>query len=124
MENLIIDKTNETPYVELNVQKGIFTIEGRSLPENAITFYTPILSWLKSYIENPNETTVFEIYFEYFNSASSKQILNMLIILKELHLKNQSLKICWYYQEDDELIEEEGIEFQEILDIPFEFMVK
>ena len=85
MNELILEKTNDTPFVYLNKNENKFSIGGRSLPENAITFYEPILNWLENYIVNPNPETVFEFNFEYFNSASSIQIFNIVFLLKKLH---------------------------------------
>ncbi len=49
MEKLIIGHTEDTPNVRFEPETGVFCIEGRSLPENAVAFYNPILDWLKQY---------------------------------------------------------------------------
>ena len=124
MNELILEKTNDTPFVYLNKNENKFSIGGRSLPENAITFYEPILNWLENYIVNPNPETVFEFNFEYFNSASSKQIFNIVFLLKKLHDDGNKIKVRWIYDLDDELIEEEGKEFEEMFNIPFEYITQ
>jgi hypothetical protein len=124
MNELILEKTNDTPFVHLNKKENKFSIGGRSLPENAITFYEPILNWLENYIVNPNQETIFEFNFEYFNSASSKQIFNIVFLLKKLHEDGKIIKIKWIYDLDDELIEEEGKEFEEMFNIPFEYITQ
>ncbi|MBI4647060.1 MAG: DUF1987 family protein [Bacteroidia bacterium] len=46
MEPILIEATNRTPYVCFDSDKNIFIIEGRSYPEDAFSFYQPILNWL------------------------------------------------------------------------------
>ena len=125
MNNLRIEKTNETPLIDFGVKEQFFKIEGRSLPENAITFYNPILAWLNEFVSDHKSDIILEINLEYFNSASSKQIFNILLVLNEYYKKQgEGVKIKWLFDQDDELIEEEGREFEEMLDIPFEFIAQ
>jgi len=62
MESLIIQKSEDTPQIEFDLVTGIFSITGRSLPENAIEFYKPILDWTESVLsESTGKTYVFQI---------------------------------------------------------------
>ena len=54
---------------------------------------------------------------EYLNSASSKQILDMLSVLEDI----KGMKIIWYFHEDEEDMEEIGEDFSALVKIPFEF---
>ena len=117
MNNLNLEETQDTPKVTFNAGEGIFELSGRSLPEDSIEFFAPILNWIKEYAKSPNPTTVVVYKLEYFNTASSKLILDMLQTLKTI----PGIKIVWYYYEDDEEISDAGREFAEQIDIPFEF---
>lgn len=117
MKNLHLEETQDTPRVNLNQAERIFEISGRSLPEDCIEFFTPVLNWINEYKQAPNPETVFVFKLEYFNTASSKLILDMLHTLKGL----PGIKIIWYYFEDDEEISDAGREFAEQVDLPFEF---
>jgi hypothetical protein len=120
MESIIIESTDETPKVTLDKTKGIFQLEGRSLPEDVTTFYDPIISWIKTYTEEPLANTEFVFKMEYFNTASSKMILDILLALEEIKETGNAVKIKWYYRQDDEDMEEAGEEYAEIIEIPFE----
>jgi hypothetical protein len=122
MDNsLIIEETQDTPRIFFDRSKGVFEVSGRSLPENAIKFYTPILKWLEEYVIAPNPTTCFEFKLDYFNSASTKKIFEIVTILEKLTGNNNSaIIIKWYYSKDDELIKSKGLEMQEMVDVPFE----
>ncbi|MGM0530427.1 MAG: DUF1987 domain-containing protein [Bacteroidota bacterium] len=120
MEVIKIKGTDDTPSIVLDKDNEIFEISGRSLPEDVSTFYEPILNWLDEYAEDPNSKTVFSFKLVYFNTASSKLLLDILMKLEELHENGNEVLIKWYYPEDDEDMQEAGEEYADIVDIPFE----
>jgi hypothetical protein len=56
----------------------------------------------------------------YFNTASSKLLLDILMKLEEIHEAGHDVLIRWHYPEDDEDMEEAGEEYSDIVDVPFE----
>ncbi len=117
MKNLFLEETQDTPRVTLNKSDHVFEISGRSLPEDAVEFYTPVIDWIHEYSQEPNSETDFAFKLEYFNTASSKLILDMMMALKSV----KGVKILWYFYEDDESIDDAGKEYAEQVNIPFEF---
>jgi hypothetical protein len=117
MKNLFLEETQDTPRVTLNKGDQVFEISGRSLPEDAVEFYTPVIDWIHEYSQEPNAATDFAFKLEYFNTASSKLILDMMMALKSV----KGVKILWYFYEDDESIDDAGKEYAEQVNIPFEF---
>lgn len=118
MEIISLEGSEDTPRVILDSKNGIYEISGRSLPEDTAEFYQPVLDWLTEYSENANASTEFIFKLEYFNTASSKLILDILSALEDI----EGTKILWYFHEDDEDMEEAGEEFSELVDVPFEFL--
>ncbi len=119
-DNLIIEPKSDTPGVIINPEANEFEIYGKSLPEDTNEFYDPILEFLEKYSYNPNPQTKFVLNFEYYNSASVRKIMNILTILEEIKRKGNDVSIIWMYEENDEIMKESGIDFQETVDIPFE----
>jgi hypothetical protein len=117
MEILNLEGTEDTPKIILDKSNGIFEISGRSLPEDSAEFYQPVLDWLAEYAGSSNPKTDFVFKLEYFNTASSKLILDVLSKLENI----DSITVHWYYHEDDEDMEEAGQEFAELVEAPFEF---
>lgn len=117
MEILNLEGTEDTPKIMLDKKNGIFEISGRSLPEDSAEFYRPVIDWINNYGKDPNPATEFTLKLEYFNTASSKLILDVLSSLEDI----KNMKIVWYFHEDDEDMEEAGQEFSELVEIPFEF---
>ena len=122
MKVLDIKATNDTPKVLFDPQNDFFEISGRSLPEDVVMFYQPVLDWLEEYIEDPIEYTEFVFKYVYFNTATSKLIQDILFKLEQLHENNHKVKVIWYYEEDDEDMLDLGEEFEEIVDLDFEIV--
>jgi hypothetical protein len=61
-----------------------------------------------------------KIYLEYFNTASSKQILNILKFFSEK--ENFKFKLYWYYESDDLESYETGIFIKNIIDCDIEYV--
>jgi len=123
MSPLLIQATEHTPSIVLDKDMGIFEIASRSLPENAIEFYKPVIDWLNEYALSPNEETPFSINLEYYNTATSKQIAKILLILEKIQLqKTSQVKIIWHYSEDDLDMLQSGKRYEKLLNIPFEFI--
>ncbi len=120
MEVIKIVGTDDTPSVILDAQNDMFEISGRSLPEDVAAFYEPILDWLDRYSEKPNEKTVFNFKLVYFNTASSKLLLDILLKLEEIYEAGNDVLIRWHYPEDDEDMQEAGEEYADIVEVPFE----
>lgn len=117
MQIINLEGTEDTPKILLDKNNGIFEISGRSLPEDSAEFYNPVIEWLEEYKSNPNGSTDFIFKLEYFNTASSKLILDLLSQLEDI----PGATIHWYYHEDDEDMQEAGEEFSELVEVPFEF---
>jgi hypothetical protein len=116
MENFYLEETAKTPKLSFNSQAGKFLMAGRSIPENSIEFYKPLFEWLDDYVKHPATKTMFDIKLEYFNTSSSKCLVEIFRRLEQI--KNQDIIINWFYEEDDEDMQESGEDFKEIIDIP------
>lgn len=124
MENIFIDHTDETPKVIFDRDTPLFELSGKSLPEDVSQFYNQLLEWLEAYADNPLPKTVFDFKMDYFNTASSKMILDILLKLEEIHEDgNSEVLINWHYLEDDEDMEEAGEEYADMVEIPFNQIV-
>lgn len=120
LERFEIKPTEDTPEIILDPENQVFRISGRSMPEDAFAFYSPVFNWLTEYVKNPNEKTEFVCNIEYFNSSSAKKFVELFVILEEIN--KDSITIVWYYEPDDTLMETKGMELQSLFGIPFEIV--
>ena len=106
--------------IDFNTSTGIFKISGKALPENAHEFFKPIEDWVNEYVEDPLDSTVVEMQIDYFNSAATRYIFNLLMCFEEIVENGKEAKVVWFYKPNDDMIEAKGEEFESILEIPFE----
>jgi len=122
METLIIEGSPKTPSVKFDVE-GTLEIKGRSIPENSIEFYKPMVDWLDTYSTKSKPVTNVNIQLEYFNTSSSKCILDVFKKLEGIHKSGSSqIVINWHYEEDDEDMLEAGEDYQAIISVPFKMV--
>ena len=121
MERIEIEGTAKTPTVVLD-PSGVVELKGRSIPENSIEFYKPLMDWLEEYEKNPQPKTIVHVQLEYFNTSSSKCILDLFKKLESIKQNGNDVVIKWYYEEDDEDMLEAGEDYQSIIDVPFEMI--
>ncbi len=122
METIIIEGTPKTPSVNFDSASGILHLKGRSIPENSIEFYKPLVEWLDEYASKPQAKTAVNIQLEYFNTSSSKCLLDLFKKLEGMHKSGNDITIKWYYEEDDEDMLEAGEDYQSIINIPFKMI--
>lgn len=107
--NTLIPGTNRTPTISFN--DGVLTISGRSYMENSVEFYAPI----KKLIDEAEGPIVVEISLDFFNTSSSKCLMDLLTLVDKKCIAGQDCKIKWSYKADDEDMKDSAEEFRDIL---------
>lgn len=100
-------------------EKGVIEIKGRSIPENSVEFYKPMIDWLEGFSVSGEKDVSVNVQLEYFNTSSSKCLLDIFKKLETMHRKGTQVKVNWYYEEDDEDMYEAGEDYQSIINIPW-----
>ena len=119
MDKFFMNPSPKTPKIDFDPSTGDFLMEGRSIPENSIEYYKPLLDWIDQYNKNPHSQTVLNVNLEYFNTSTSKCLVEIFRKLEKLDGKSK-VKINWYYEEEDEDMMESGEDFRKIVRIPIE----
>jgi hypothetical protein len=116
MERIKIASTPRTPSVILDADSGTLSIAGRSIMEYPEDFYKEILDGVDMYFSEYDKPLSVSLSFEYFNTASSKELYDLL-----KKLKGQKASVKWYYEEDDLDMEETGKDYEKLIgDVSFE----
>ena len=123
MNKIDIQGTPKTPTVEFDVESGVLTLKGRSIPENSIEFYYPLIEWIDEYALQPADKTIVNIQLEYFNTSSSKCLVEIFRRLEKLQKDGKPAAIRWYYEEEDEDMQESGEDFKEIIKLPIKMIL-
>lgn len=124
MENLIINYNPDFVYypaINFNSETGICEISGESYMEETYKFYEPIITWIYNYTKEDRPINlVFRL--TYFNTSSSRFIMEILDTLKKYKDNGGEVRISWYYKISDpdilseinDFIEESGTEIETI----------
>lgn len=120
MEDLIIQGKKDVyfiPNVNLQAKTGKCLISGESYLEETVDFYQPILDWLERYVDEIQGDISFDFRLTYFNTSSSRCIVDILHLLKDYEEDGGLITINWYFnrneidQEDiEDFIEETGVD--------------
>ena len=113
MDKLHIEATKYTPEINLDPDKGLIEIKGKSYPENTFEFYEPMMRWVEEYFDCcAKDETVVNMEIIYFNSSSSKLFFDFFDLLDEKK-DEHDIVINWIYDEENESAEEAGEDFME-----------
>jgi len=123
MEKYAVTAQDVTPEMQLDPVSGYMQITGTSIPENSEEVYRPVLEWLVNYSEKPANQTLLDVRLDYFNTSSSKFLLEIMRLLKSIQDKGEKVQIRWFYYDDDPDMLESGQDFMDIVEIEIE-MVK
>jgi hypothetical protein len=133
-ERLYIAPTQYTPEIDFDPKTQKFKMSGIARPEDSYEFFEPVLSWVENFVKSTlehheknkllNETFIIIFDFEYMNSSSSKYIFQIISNFKKFYDKRLNVSIFWYYDDSDDQILEDGEDFSEIINLPFNFLIR
>ena len=114
MQTLEIIATKSSPEIIFNAQTNTLSIVGESYPENTAQFYEPVFEWLDEYLtELSDQQVTFNMELIYFNSSSSKALMDIFDILEEASDDGKNIVLNWIYDEENDAALEYGEEFAE-----------
>jgi len=118
MDNLIIEATKYTPKIVFDAGTHLLEIKGETYPENTAEFYAPVFKWLEEYIAKlQNEAVTVNLEINYFNSSSSKVLMDMFDKFEASVKEGKNITLNWIYDKENESSFEYGEEFQEDLEV-------
>lgn len=114
MHDINIPATKNTPEIVSDIAQQTLTIRGEAYPENAAQFYAPFFTWLEEYLAEPGPAaTKITIDLLYFNSTTSKVLLDLFDRLERAAAGGRRVVVNWRYHKENDMILEYGEEFSE-----------
>lgn len=114
-------ETGTTPIVSMDTETNAFLIEGRSLAEDAATFYGEVVSWMNDNLAGKIIKADVVVKLDYCNTSSFLGMSHVFKKLAELNESGSSYRVKWRYEANDEDWLEDGENFQEATGVPFVF---
>lgn len=122
MERIVIHGTSTTPEILFDGNSGILKISGRSIPEGPKKLYDEVIDGIEEYAKDPQNLLTVTIDFEFFNTATARELLR---IFRKLNEYNFGVRIIWVFEEGDDDMEEAGLDYEEMIEgLKFEFIEK
>ncbi|MBN2662204.1 MAG: DUF1987 domain-containing protein [Bacteroidales bacterium] len=118
MENIYIEGHHGTyyvPTVNFNAETGICQLEGESYLEDTLSFFTPLISWLEEFLKTQDKDLIFNFKLDYYNTSSSKSIVDIFSLLKKKKDRGKKIEVNWYYNSFSEDAEEEVEEVEDFM---------
>jgi hypothetical protein len=123
MEKYSVSARDISPEIQLDSVSGYMHLTGTSIPENSEEVYRPVLNWLKSYATKPAGKSNLDVRLDYFNTSSSKFLMEILRLLKQIKDAGHEVTIRWFYYEDDLDMLEAGQDFMDIVGMDMEMVI-
>jgi hypothetical protein len=121
LEKYILQAEEDTPEIILDPKEGNIQFKGKSIPENAVSFYKPIIDWLTIYKEKPLAKTKVSFKFDYYNTSTDRQLVKILLLLEEIS-KSGNVHVQWFYNSGDISMLNDGKKFKELIDLNIEII--
>jgi hypothetical protein len=122
MEKYSVEGNQKTPTINFDPNKGELEIYGNSIPENSVDFYKPIIAALDEYMTAPQPTTNVTFNMRYFNTSSSKRILDIFKKLETLNRNGSPVTVNWVYEDDDDDMLEAGEDYESVVELTFKMV--
>lgn len=119
MKKLQLEPTDYTPKIDFDPITNVLEIFGNSMPESSPEFYGEVYDWVVEFMDYTAHKIVMNFKLDYFNTSTSKEFYALLSKLKD---HKYGVEVNWYFQEDDEQMEEDGIDLQEDTQVDFNFI--
>jgi hypothetical protein len=97
MEKIFSEPTSKLPLIDFNPE-GTLLLKGVSIPEDAGITYRPLIDFVD---QLDLDHVTFDINLTYFNTSTSKRLMDL---LKHLDANNKikTVLVNWMYEEGDE----------------------
>jgi hypothetical protein len=115
METLHIPATRNTPCIRFLPEQAAFQVVGNSIPENAGSFYAPVVQWLDQHLAELPDGCAFAFSLPYFNSSSLKALYMVLMVVKKGLDQGKGFSVTWYVEENDDFMTEAGETYKDML---------
>lgn len=122
MNNINFERKPSAPYypsINFNAETGVCEIEGESYMEEAYKFYLPLINWIKEFTEKEKRKIYFNVKLMYFNTSTSKCLLDIFELLKKYSNEGGEVEVNWYYDPDDPDMIDEVKDFEREAELNF-----
>ncbi len=113
MQPFILEATDRTLRIEIVPEEGRIALSGESFPEDAATFYGPVIDAASTMVAQA-KTLAVEFSLIYVNSSSMKALYRLFEVIDERRASGQcATEVLWTHEPDDDVMQELGEDFKD-----------
>ena len=120
--NQISQQETQVPVLFADENKGIFSITGESFPEDCSNFYMPFLERIFNCIQNNERQILIEIKLSYYNTGTSKILMNFLKKIYNYCSEGKQITVKWYCDKNDLEIIQDVEDFELVTGLEIEII--
>lgn len=122
MDVYLVHGTAKTPSILLDPKAGTLEMKGRCIPENTIEFFRKLLDAVEAFGKTNAKKFEITLQLEYFNTSSSKCLLDLFKNAEVLKNNGVEVLINWIYDKEDEEWLEVGKDYESMTEVPFKYI--
>ncbi|MEI6020456.1 MAG: DUF1987 domain-containing protein [Bacteroidota bacterium] len=122
MDVYLVHGTAKTPSILLDPKAGTLEMKGRCIPENTIEFFRKLLDAVEAFGKTNAKKFEITLQLEYFNTSSSKCLLDLFKNTEVLKNNGVEVLINWIYDKEDEEWLEVGKDYESMTEVPFKYI--
>jgi hypothetical protein len=122
MSAFFLEGSPKTPHVNFDPETGLLELKGRSIPGKFHRVLQAPDRLGGPICQGPRASTRLHVQLEYFNTSSSKCILDLFKKLELVRATGNEVLVLWHYEADDEDMLEAGEDYQQIINLPFKMI--
>lgn len=115
---LRIKPTAQTPFICYSDETATFEMKGRSIPEDVTGFYLPVMQWFNFTVQRKPPFMRVAFLLEYFNTHSSRILLEILRKLEKMQEAGSKVEVDWYFEEEDDEMKDFGEDLEKMTGLP------
>jgi hypothetical protein len=119
------DEKNTLPHISLDEKTTTIVIKGRSTSSSAEKVFEGVIEQMKEFLIKNFKDLTLEIDLEFFNTPTSKKLLDLFRLIKNISKTNgHKMTVKWYFEKGDDDMLDSGEDYESILEVPFKFIEK
>jgi hypothetical protein len=118
------NEINTLPKIIYDEMAGIVKIEGRSISSDAQIYFNDFLPYFEDCLKRKPMDLILNLDLEYFNTTTSKLLMDFFNIAKSVEKEGFTVKVNWYFEEDDEDMEDAGGDYESLTKLDFNIIQK
>jgi hypothetical protein len=118
------NSANTLPKVIYEEMKGTISMKGRSISPEVKRYFDDFIPYFEEQIKSKPMNLKIDLDFEYFNTVTSRILLNFFKIAKTVEEEKFKVNIDWYVEEGDDDMADAAYDYQEMTGLKINIIEK